>query len=495
VEPHSECLLLKTSRKSKVLSLSLANGALTVVHLISGIVFARVLSPSDYGTYMQTFLAYDFAVPILTLGLPSTLYYFLPGAQNEKRIVLENVLLLVFMGLVFSLFLYLGGGTLLSNRFNNPDLIQTLHWLSLYPLYTFPILAISSVLVVKEKVNVNAIYNVITGLILTLVLIVAALVGKTYVLPTLVRIYLPLLFFPVGIYFIFKYVSGTWTFPQLSSSWNILRFAIPLGVATALNTVTQQLSNIIVSMMSSPEEYAIYAVGARELPIIGIVTGSIATIVMADMSKLIKENNFKEAFVLFQKSATMGALFLLPLMFFLLVYARDFIILFFSEKYINSVIPFCVFLLYLPVRIIMYQSAFIALGKSKAILYRSIVSLLLSVFLCALFMKFWGIIGAAVGTILVSYIWAIPYNLVTIGKAFECKPIRILPLHDIGVISLISIIAVALTLPVYLLVSGYLVRISIAGCCFLLFYCYISYKKVPIFKVIFMPIMKRVISR
>jgi O-antigen/teichoic acid export membrane protein len=443
---------------------------------------------------MQTFLAYDFAVPILTLGLPSALYYFLPGAKNEKKIVLENVLLLIFMGLVFSLFLYLGGSTLLSNRFNNPDLIQTLHWLCLYPLYTFPILAISSVLVVKEKVNMNAIYNVVTGLILTLALIMAALVGKTYELPTLVRIYLPLLFFPVGIYFIFRYTSGTWSFPQLSSSWKILRFAIPLGVATVLNTVTQQLSNIIVSMMSSPEEYAIYAVGARELPVVGIITGSIATIVMADMSKLIRENNPGEALALFRKSAAMGALFLLPLMFFLLVYAHDFIILFFSKKYINSIIPFSVFLLYLPVRIVMYQSAFIALGKSKSILYRSIISLLLSVFFCALFMKFWGIIGAAIGTILVSYIWAIPYNLVTIGKVFSCKPMKILPLSDIGIISLVSIIAVVLTIPVYLFVSGYLVRISIAGCFFFLFYCYISYKKIPIFREIFTPVMKRMIS-
>ena len=66
-----------------------------LVYLVSGMVFARALTVADYGTYLQTFLAYDFATPLLTLGLPSALFYFLPGAkERQKGLVLENILLL-----------------------------------------------------------------------------------------------------------------------------------------------------------------------------------------------------------------------------------------------------------------------------------------------------------------------------------------------------------------------------------------------------------------
>ena len=67
------------SNTSKVLALSSAQLVTTVVSVVSGVIFARYLSVLDYATYLQTFLAYDFVVPILTLGLPSALYYFLPG--------------------------------------------------------------------------------------------------------------------------------------------------------------------------------------------------------------------------------------------------------------------------------------------------------------------------------------------------------------------------------------------------------------------------------
>ena len=80
-----------------------------IVHVVSGMVFSRALTVADYGTYLQTFLAYDFAVPILTLGLPSALYYFLPGAKERKKgLVLDNMVLMILAWLIFSLFLLMG---------------------------------------------------------------------------------------------------------------------------------------------------------------------------------------------------------------------------------------------------------------------------------------------------------------------------------------------------------------------------------------------------
>ena len=126
-----------TSRKAKVVSLSLAQGILTVIGVLSMMIFTRVLSKDDYATYLQTFLAYDFAKPILTLGLPSAIYYFLPNESRGKKVVCETMLLLFLSGLIYSLFMLFGGTSLLAKRFNNPELTSTLRWMTVYPLYTF----------------------------------------------------------------------------------------------------------------------------------------------------------------------------------------------------------------------------------------------------------------------------------------------------------------------------------------------------------------------
>ena len=465
------------SRKSKVFSLSLAQGVLVLATVASGMVFARELSVKDYGTYLQTFLAYDFAVPLLTAGLPSALFYFLPKSDNrQKGVVLDNLILLLLAGTIFSSFLLLGGTDLLARRFDNPDLAKTLPWMVFYPLYTFPALLASAVWVTKNKVKLNAKFNVARGLTLATLLIIAAFISKGFMAPTLVRIFLPLAFLPVILYLVFKEVPGAWDFPRFSSMWTMAKFSIPLGIATVFGTLTIQLASLVVSMLTSPEEFAIYANGAKEVPVIGIVTGSISVVIMADMAKKIKEGDIKSALDLFQKSATVSASFLLPIMTFLFIYAEQFIQLLYSNKYAESVLPFRIYLFMLPVRIVFYGSAFIAFGKTKAVLYRSIISLILTAVFAYLMTQWIGYVGAAIATVAISYIWAIPYNLVVLAKEFESKPFSVIPFKEVGLILLIAIIAGIPTAIFSLIDMPYLFSILAGLFIFAVFYFSLGYR-------------------
>lgn len=473
------------SRSSKVISLSLTQGVLLVVHVVSGMVFARALTVADYGTYLQTFLAYDFAVPILTLGLPSALYYFLPGAKERKKgLVLDNLLLLFFAGVIFSLFLLFGGTELLAKRFNNPDLSKTLHWMIFYPLYTFPVLINSAVWVTQEKVNLNAKYNVSTGLILTIALIVATLVTRSYELPTLVRITIPLVFLPISIYLIFRSVPGKWDAPSLSSMWNMAKFAIPLGLASVLGTITVQLGNVVVSSLTTPEDFAIYANGAKEVPFIGIITGSIGLVIMADMAKYVKEDQLSKALELFRKAAKISASFLIPIMVFLFIFSESFITILYSSKYHDSVIPFRIYLFILPVRIVYYGHAFIALGKTKAVLLRSFVELIITAVLAYILTKSIGYVGAAVATVLMYYIWAIPYNLNYLGRQFKCKATYVIPFKQIGFISTLSVIAGITSFPALFISDNPFLTLALGFIIFATVYFYISIKFLPEFRYI-----------
>jgi O-antigen/teichoic acid export membrane protein len=464
-----------------------------VGNVVAGMVFARALTVADYGTYLQTFLAYDFAVPVLTLGLPSALYYFLPGAKERKKgLVLDNLVLLFLAGLVFSLFLLLGGTELLAKRLNNPELSKTLRWMVFYPIYTFPVLIASAVWVTQDKVKLNAKYNVFTGIALTFSLIISALVTRSYEAPTLVRILLPIVFFPAAIYLIFKYVPGDWYKPSLTSMWNMAKFAIPLGLASVFGTLTIQLAGIIVSYLTSPEEYAIYANGAKEIPLIGIVTGSISVVIMADMAKNIKEGNLNIALELFRKSATLSAIFLLPIMVFLMIFADSFINILYSSKYELSVLPFRIYLFMLPVRIVYYGAAFIALGKTKAILFRSFIELILTAVLAYLLTKYTGYNGAAIATVSMYYIWAIPYNLRYLGKQFNCRSTYIIPFKQIGIIFLISIFAGIISLPALFINNNSLISITVGILIFGVVYYLFAHKYISEFREIIEPVKMKI---
>jgi len=401
----------------------------------------RMLTKTDYATLRQTFIAYNFVAPLLMLGLPNALYYFLPRTETRKKtITVENMVLLAGLSLIFSLFMLLGGYRYLALRFNNPELEITLKWMIGYPLYIMPIAIISAVLVIRGKTILLSLYNSITSIILLLGTIIGLYLTHSYTGPLYAQIFLPILFFPLALYLIFRNTPGKLGKLQVNSMTDMLKYAAPLGLATMMGSLMLQLDKIIVSWMCTPEQFANYVNGAMEIPLIGVITGSISTVLLSDMSTLCFQNKEGEAIHLFKKATQYSASILLPVMAFLALTSKPFIVTLFSEKYIESVIPFLIFLLIIPIRTVMYGSALMAIGKSRVILYRSFFDLLINMVLSVVLIYFIGYLGAAIATVITLYCWTVPYNLFHIGKGFKISPFKVLPLPEMIKIMGISLL-------------------------------------------------------
>lgn len=430
------------SRSAKVIALSLGQTFTTLVLIISAMFATRMLTKSDYATLRETFLAYNFVAPLLMLGLPNALYYFLPRTETRKKtLAVENMLLLAGLALIFSLFMLLGGYKYLALRFNNPELEHTLQWMIGYPLYVMPIAVLSAVLVSKGKTILLSSYNVLTSVVLLIGTVAGLYITHSYSGPLIAQIFLPILFFPIALYLILKNTSGRLEKIETSSMKAMLKYSIPLGMATMMGTLMLQLDKIIVAWMCSTEEFANYVNGAIEIPLIGVITGSISTVLLSDMSTLCFQNKEKEAIELFKKATQYSASILLPVMAFLVLTSKPFIITLYSEKYLESIVPFLIFLLIIPIRTVMYGSALMAIGKSNVILYRSFFDLLINLVLSIILIYFIGYLGAAIATILTLYLWTVPYNLYHIGKGFNVKAIQVLPFYKMSIIMGISILA------------------------------------------------------
>jgi O-antigen/teichoic acid export membrane protein len=431
-----------SSRTTKVLALSLGTFLTQLVGLVSGVVVARILTREDLATYRQTFLAFNFTAPLLTLALPSALYFFLPRKPGHERTVLvSNLLLLCAMSVVFSGFLLLGGAHLLAWRFNNPALEPTLKLLALYPLFTLPASALEACLVARNQVTMLAIYNILSRLLLTCVLIgVCVWVARPDALVVAQVAVAGAVLVP-AVFLMFRFCRGGEVWLDATLMREMLKYSVPLGLATMLGTMTLQLASVIVSSMCTPEEFAIYSVGAVEIPLIGIVTGSITTVVLADMSRLVQEGNKAEALRLFQMAALRSAAVLLPAMVFFLIAAEPFIEGLYSAKYHDSIVPFRLYLLILPIRIVTYGAALMALGMTKTVLFRSVVDFLLNALFCAVLVHFFGYLGGAFSILAVLYSWTSLYNLHTIGKGFNVRFWQVLPFRKFASVLGIALIA------------------------------------------------------
>ena len=444
---------MASSRTAKVIALSLGRALTQLVGIVSVAVMARVLSQHDYATYRQTFVAYLFAAPLLTLALPQALYFFLPRNEGRQRTVLVEVLLLLsVMGALFSVFLLLGGTRLLALRFSNPDLRATLLLLIPYPLFIFPASALGACLVSQNRVMHLTIYNVLTK-----VLLVSALVGVCLLRPSpitlvLANVAVAAVDLCVALWLMFRACPGPVEFPSISRMLSMVKFCGPVGLASIFGSLCLGLYKLIVSSMCTPEQFAVYANGAIQIPLVGMITGSISTVILADMSRMCSQGNHAEALALFRKAAVRSAAILLPAMVFLLVCAEPFIVTLYSAKYRASVTPFRLYLLILPIRIVHYGSALMALGKTNAILFRSIFDLVINALLSVVLVTALGPLGAVVATICTLYLWAVPYNLHTIGKGFGVSPLFALPLRDLGRILWLSLLASpSAIVPLYLL--------------------------------------------
>ena len=438
----------EVSRTKKVLALSAGSAFNRIVLIVSGMVAARLLTKHDYATMKQTLLVYGFLSPILMLGLSNALYYFLPKEKERKKgLIFDNIVLLLVMGFLFSLFLFFGGYRIVSHYFENPDLERTLRWMVPYPLYVMPAAVLGAVLLVQNKTYVLTVYNVFSNLFMVCLTIAAIVVTRNYTGPLMVQIYFPLLLLPVVLWLSFRYVPGDFTPPRTDSMLRMLKYSVPLGLASMMGTIMLQTDKIIVSAMSTPEEFANYVNGAVEIPLVGVITGSIASVILVDMMKYIDEGNKERALVLFRKAAVKSATVLFPVMIFLLISGKAFILTLYSEKYLESVLPFYIYLFVLPVRIVVYGSALMALGESKTIMIRSFFDLVINVFLSIILVKWLGYIGAAVATVLTLYLWTVPFNLYKIGQGFGVRALQTLPVYETGRVMFFSLCAGLPALP------------------------------------------------
>jgi O-antigen/teichoic acid export membrane protein len=186
-----------------------------------------------------------------------------------------------------------------------------------------------------------------------------------------------------------------------------------------------QFDRLVVSRNFSPALFAVYAVGAVELPLTGVVQQAVSSVLIPALTRHYAAGDVAGMAALWRRAIRRTSLVLLPLFVFFILTANETIHLLFGASYSQSADVFRVYLLLMPLRVATYGLITQAIGRTHINLTASFILLAANAALVLALVGPLGLIGPAVGTVLATYLIAVYYLIrlrkvlgLTIGALF-----------------------------------------------------------------------------
>lgn len=337
-----------------------AQSAWLLVAKIIGFVFAfilpllvvRILSQDEVGIYRQAFLVIMNAAAILPVGFSMSAYYFLNREKERRNAAIFNILLFNFTvgGLAFlTLFFF---PQILGKIFQSAEMtrlapeIGVVIWI--WIISTF----LETVAVANQETKLATVFIVFSQFTKTF-LMAAAIVYFTNVDSLLhAAIGQGILQILVLFYYLQTRFPKFWRGFNLTFFWKQMVYAVPFGLAGILWIMQTNIHNYFVGYRFSEAEFAIYAYGCFQLPLIAMLFESVNSVLIPRMSELQSQNDKEEMIRLTARAMHKLAFFYFPIYAFLLITAQTFIITLFTRHYLAAVPIFVINLTLLPFQII-----------------------------------------------------------------------------------------------------------------------------------------------
>ncbi len=435
------------SRTYKTIVLSLGKTLATFSSILAGMVLARLFTKNEFATYRQTLLVFNLLTPLWGMGLSNALMYFLATAEKRTRTILvENLTPLSLFGLFSAAFFLAGGNRWLAASFHNSQLATTLVIMAPFSLFALPVGSLSACLISRDRTTQAAIFATVSRSLSLLLVIVAAVMFRSpesAIAATVVAAGFTVI---VALNLMFRACQdGPWR-PTWGGIKEQLAYGIPLGLSSLVGTLSWQMDQLMVSAMTSAAEYASYAAGAVELPLVSVITGSITSVLIVDYRKMLAEGKTAEVLSLLHRATIRSATVLIPTMMLLLCVAPEFMTCLFGEKYRSSALVFRIYLLLLPVRTLVFSSIGLAAGRTKALAIVPLVSVGVNCVLNYFAITWLGSYGAAIATIVTTYSVS-AYGRALIGQdVLKCTIWEFIPWRGMGRLMAVSSVALPLVL-------------------------------------------------
>jgi O-antigen/teichoic acid export membrane protein len=306
------------------------------------ILLVRLMSQVEYGVFKQAFLFTGTATNIAAMGLGMSAFYFMPRHPDRGGQIAFNILLYNVIAGWVPLVVLLFYPQVLRLLFRTNELVPMAVLLGILVFLTLAASPVQIVPSALQDVRHSTIFIVGTQFARAIMMAGAALVFHT-VRSLIIAAILSQL---VGVMVLYWYLNDRfprfWTHFDWQSFREQLAYALPYGAVGIIWVIQKDLDNYFVSATLGPRDYAIYAVGWLEIPLITLFLESAVAVLIIRVSKLQQEGRKDEILRITATATGQLAAIQLPLYMLLLVAGHDLIVLLYTKSYEPSARIFAV---------------------------------------------------------------------------------------------------------------------------------------------------------
>jgi len=414
------------------------------------LIIVRYLTQDAVGHYRQAFLVITNAVIILPLGFSMSAYYFLARESAARRgAAILNILIFNFVvGGLACLALQLFP-QIIGNVFQSKELahlapkIGVVIWIWIFGTF------LEIVAIANQEARTATVFIILAQLSKTLLMGTAV-----FAIGTVESfLYAAMIQGTIQTIILLGYLrtrfEGFWREFDAGFFREQMMYAVPFGLTGVLWIAQTDIHNYFVGYQFSPAEYAVYAYGCFELPLIAMLSESVTSVLIPRMNELQLVGDRDEMIRLMARSTQKLAFFYFPIYIFLMITAKTFIVTLFTQDYelsasifvINlTLLPFCVLIVDPIVR------SFKELGRLFLLSRLVVLTCMVAVLYFGLgYFSLTGMITVAVAAILIEKFIA---DLMVIHK-LKIGSQHLLLFKDTAKTALISILAGIVTFVVY----------------------------------------------
>jgi len=398
LHPRSRLIMTDSNRIARA-AYMLATGRAPglVVAFAIPLVLARVFDQAEFGTYKQLFLIYTTLFGLAQIGMAESLYYFVPRETSAAgRFVANSLLALAAIGLTAVAILTVERNQIaawLTNSALAPHL-PAIGWYLAFMLAS----AVFEIVLLSRKRNGTAAWayalsDIARAACMTIPAIFAWGLGGVMA-GAVAFAASRLVFTLVAMVAEFR---GTLR-PDFLVLRRQLAYALPFAIAVGIEVLHINWHQYAVAARFDAASFAIYAVGCLQVPVVDLIVGSTCNVMMVEMAAVQGRDNGAARWLWHE---TMGrlAFMIFPLAAFLIVMAREIIVLLFTSRYEASVPIFMLWSLTMLASVFLVDGVLRAFAQTKYLLAQNVIHLAIVASLAGTFLTLFGLQGAVLITL------------------------------------------------------------------------------------------------
>lgn len=389
--------------KRRALTLGAAKSFEYATQFLLPIVLVRCLTTEDFGQYRLLWLTVMTIIAVAPLAMPQSLYYFLPrsDAAGKRLYTHQTLLYMTFVGLV-------GGWAISAWSPLHLHAIDTLGRFGLLVPCLVLFLAMSSLLDTLPTIEERIVWQVASTIALSLLRTVSLAMAAYLTADLTVLIWLLVALAVLKLLLLLRYLAssqglmGPWL--RWSSFVGQFHHAVPFGLSSGLFALRSQSDQWVVASLFSVHSFAAFSIAAVLGPLVNLFRLSINHTFLPSMSRLQASGDIAGMLELNSRANVMVGRMVFPLLAFAFVFAEEMVTVVYTANYLEAAAVMRVYMFSLLAMVVELFSITLLLKEGVFALRLNIFLLGLSVALSWLGATWYGLPGAAAGSVIVLYL-------------------------------------------------------------------------------------------